>query len=167
MGNICVEQNKYAKAIKMYRMALDQIPDVHKGMRLRILQNIGTVFVKMGQYADAITSFEHIMEEKADFKTGNILNNSGALLGLSDFQPCLCRPMSTLIRMATITWRMAMARNFAVQYRVSNMIFYHKLAQFYEQIPYSGIFSLVQIFADLPPNPPEEIFVVLIFVLPG
>lgn len=72
MGNICVEQSKYAKAIKMYRMALDQIPDMHKGVRLRILQNIGTVFVKMGQYADAITSFEHILEEKADFKTGNV-----------------------------------------------------------------------------------------------
>ena len=70
MGNICVEQGKYAKALKMYRMALDQISDVHKGMRLKILQNIGTVFVKMGRYADAITSFEHIMEERADFKTG-------------------------------------------------------------------------------------------------
>lgn len=71
MGNICVEQGKYAKALKMYRMALDQISDVHKGMRLKILQNIGTVFVKMGRYSDAITSFEHIMEERADFKTGN------------------------------------------------------------------------------------------------
>ena len=34
-------------------------------------------------------------------------------------------------------------------------------------VPYSRIFLLVQIFVDLPPNPPEEIFVVLIFVLPG
>ena len=76
MGNICVEQGKYAKALKMYRMALDQISDVHKGMRLKILQNIGTVFVKMGRYADAITSFEHIMEERADFKTGNGVNCS-------------------------------------------------------------------------------------------
>ena len=71
MGNICVEQGKHAKALKMYRMALDQISDVHKGVRLKIFQNIGTVFVKMGRYADAITSFEHIMEERADFKTGN------------------------------------------------------------------------------------------------
>lgn len=38
--------------------------------RLKILQNIGTVFVKMGQYGDAITSFEHIMEEKPEFKAG-------------------------------------------------------------------------------------------------
>lgn len=71
MGNICVKQGKFAKAIKMYRMALDQIPDVHKVVRLKILQNIGIVFVKMGRFADAITSFEHIMEEKPNFKTGN------------------------------------------------------------------------------------------------
>ena len=70
MGNIFVEQRKYPQAIKMYRMALDQIPDMHKGVRFKILQNIGVVFVKMGQYADAITSFEHIMEEQADFTTG-------------------------------------------------------------------------------------------------
>lgn len=70
MGNIYAEQRKYPQAIKMYRMALDQIPDQHKAVRLKILQNIGAVFVKMGQYADAITSFEHIMEEQPDFKTG-------------------------------------------------------------------------------------------------
>lgn len=34
------------------------------------MQNIGIVFVKMGQYNDAITSFEHIMSESPNFKTG-------------------------------------------------------------------------------------------------
>lgn len=34
------------------------------------MQNIGIVFVKMGQYNDAITSFEHIMSESPSFKTG-------------------------------------------------------------------------------------------------
>ena len=34
------------------------------------MQNIGIVFVKMGQYTDAITSFEHIMSEAPGFKTG-------------------------------------------------------------------------------------------------
>jgi len=34
------------------------------------MQNIGIVFVKMGQYSDAITSFEHIMSEAPSFKTG-------------------------------------------------------------------------------------------------
>ena len=37
--------------------------------RMKIMQNIGIVFVKMGQYNDAITSFEHIMQENPDFKT--------------------------------------------------------------------------------------------------
>jgi len=70
MGNIYMEQRQYPQAIKMYRMALDQISDIHKDIRFKIMQNIGTVFVCMGRYADAITSFETIMEEQANFKTG-------------------------------------------------------------------------------------------------
>jgi intraflagellar transport protein 88 len=34
------------------------------------MQNIGVTFVKMGQYNDAITSFEHIMVEEGSFRTG-------------------------------------------------------------------------------------------------
>lgn len=34
------------------------------------MQNVGIVFTKMGQYNDAITSFEHIMSEAPSFKTG-------------------------------------------------------------------------------------------------
>ena len=35
------------------------------------MQNIGLLFIKMGQYTDACTSFEFVMQEKPDFKTGN------------------------------------------------------------------------------------------------
>ncbi|XP_014674205.1 PREDICTED: intraflagellar transport protein 88 homolog [Priapulus caudatus] len=70
IGNIYFKQKDYPKAIKYYRMALDQIPTSHKDVRMRIMQNIGIVFVKMGQFQDAITSFEHIMSERPDFKTG-------------------------------------------------------------------------------------------------
>ncbi|XP_048258387.1 intraflagellar transport protein 88 homolog isoform X3 [Haliotis rufescens] len=70
MGNIYFRQKNYPKAIKFYRMALDQVPNTHKEMRTNIMQNIGIVFVKMGQYNDAITSFEHIMSESPTFKTG-------------------------------------------------------------------------------------------------
>ena len=38
--------------------------------RIKIMQNIGVSFVKMGQFSDAVTSFEHIMAEKASFQTG-------------------------------------------------------------------------------------------------
>ena len=34
------------------------------------MQNIGLLFIKMGQYNDACTSFEFVMQEKPDFKTG-------------------------------------------------------------------------------------------------
>ena len=34
------------------------------------MQNIGVAFVKMSQFTDAVTSFEHIMAEKASFQTG-------------------------------------------------------------------------------------------------
>lgn len=70
MGNIYVKQKNYPKAIKMYRMALDQVSNTNKEMRIKIMQNIGLVFVRMGQYTDAITSFEHIMGESPNIKTG-------------------------------------------------------------------------------------------------
>ncbi|KXJ23694.1 intraflagellar transport protein 88 homolog [Exaiptasia diaphana] len=70
MGNIYFEQKKYPQAIKHYRMALDQVPNTHKEMRIKIMQNIGIAFIQMGQYSDAVTSFEHIMAEKANFHTG-------------------------------------------------------------------------------------------------
>lgn len=68
MGNIYFQLGLFSKAIKMYRMALDQVPGNQKELRLKITHNIGTLFVKMGQYSDAATSFEFIMAEKGDIK---------------------------------------------------------------------------------------------------
>lgn len=34
------------------------------------MQNIGVVFIHMGQYSDAITSFEYIMSDNPNIKTG-------------------------------------------------------------------------------------------------
>ncbi|XP_043104333.1 intraflagellar transport protein 88 homolog isoform X6 [Puntigrus tetrazona] len=70
MANIYFKQKNYTKAIKFYRMALDQISNAHNAMRIKIMQNIGVVFIHMGQYSDAITSFEYIMSENPNIKTG-------------------------------------------------------------------------------------------------
>ncbi|ETN65597.1 tetratricopeptide repeat protein 10, tpr10 [Anopheles darlingi] len=70
MGNIYFQLGLYTKAIKMYRMALDQVPGNQKELRLKITHNIGILFIRMGQYSDAATSFEFIMSEKGDLKTG-------------------------------------------------------------------------------------------------
>jgi len=34
------------------------------------MKNIGKVFVRMGQYNDAITAYEHIMSDKPDVESG-------------------------------------------------------------------------------------------------
>lgn len=70
MAKIYVKQKNYHKAIKLYRKALDQIPNAHEEMRIKLMQNIGQVFVLMGQHSDAITSFEHIMGESPNIETG-------------------------------------------------------------------------------------------------
>jgi intraflagellar transport protein 88 len=70
MGNIYFEQNKFSQAVKMYRMALDQISNSNRDFRLKIMRNIGIAFIKMGQFSDAITSLEAIMEGTPDHHTG-------------------------------------------------------------------------------------------------
>jgi intraflagellar transport protein 88 len=70
MGNIYYEEKNYPLAIKMYRMALDTIPSVNKDMRVKIIKNIGHAFIKLGEFQDAIDSFENIMESEPDFQTG-------------------------------------------------------------------------------------------------
>ena len=37
--------------------------------RIKIMQNIAVVFVKLGQYSDAVTSYEHIMGEKPEIES--------------------------------------------------------------------------------------------------
>merc|ERR1719262_974130 len=73
MGNIYFKQAKYTSAIKMYRMALDQIPNNVQAIRFKIMRNIGHAFFKMHQFPDAIDSYESLLMHGAqhlDFMTG-------------------------------------------------------------------------------------------------
>ncbi|KAF0722830.1 hypothetical protein AaE_009919, partial [Aphanomyces astaci] len=70
MGNIYFEQQQYPTAIRMYRMALDQIPNTSKEIRFNIKKNIGSAQIKLGHYQDAATTFEDIMEGNPDFQSG-------------------------------------------------------------------------------------------------
>ncbi|XP_067109029.1 intraflagellar transport protein 88 homolog isoform X3 [Osmerus mordax] len=98
MANIYFKQKNYPKAIKFYRMALDQISNAHKEMRIKIMQNIGIGFIRMGQYTDAITSFEHIMSESPNIKTGFNLILCYYAIGdrermKKSFQKLICVPL--------------------------------------------------------------------------
>lgn len=65
MGNIYAAQKKYLLAIKMYRFALDD-PTTGKELSYKIHRNIGNAFVKMGQYRDAVKSYETVLEGSTD-----------------------------------------------------------------------------------------------------
>ena len=81
MGNIYFKQGKYAQSIKMYRIALDQIPSIHHDIRIRVTRNIGNAFVKMQKYQDAVVSYESILESQSDFQTAYNLVLSRFALG--------------------------------------------------------------------------------------
>ena len=70
IGNIHFQQKQHLKAIKMYRMALDQIPVTNQDLKLHIHQNIALAFIKMGQFIEAASNYEIIFKERPDFKTG-------------------------------------------------------------------------------------------------
>ncbi|XP_022915700.2 intraflagellar transport protein 88 homolog [Onthophagus taurus] len=70
MGNIYHKQGQHHKAIKMYRMALDQVPSTQKKLRIKIMHNISMVFVEMNQFEEAVTGLEYIMNEEPNHKAG-------------------------------------------------------------------------------------------------
>uniref|UniRef100_A0A674MDW3 Intraflagellar transport 88 homolog n=1 Tax=Takifugu rubripes TaxID=31033 RepID=A0A674MDW3_TAKRU len=70
MANIYVKQQNYMEAIKLYQKALDQIPNTFKELKMKIMENIGLVFVRIGQYPKAIIYFEDIMSQSPNTKTG-------------------------------------------------------------------------------------------------
>eukprot|EP00048_Salpingoeca_helianthica_P016668 m.233531 g.233531 ORF g.233531 m.233531 type:complete len:871 (+) comp19192_c0_seq1:27-2639(+) len=63
LGNIYFRQREYFKAVKQYRMALDQIPTTHQALRNRLLRNIGHGLFALGQYSDAAKSYEHLLDQ--------------------------------------------------------------------------------------------------------
>ncbi|KAJ3373564.1 Intraflagellar transport protein 88 [Allomyces arbusculus] len=67
MGNIYLELRMLPQAVKMYRMALDQVSQAtNKELRMKILRNMGSAFILQSQFQDAVTSFETIMETVPD-----------------------------------------------------------------------------------------------------
>lgn len=64
VGCLYYAEGKYQKAVKFFRMALDQMPSEQQEFRMKITRNIAFCFVKMGKYLDALASFDYILKEK-------------------------------------------------------------------------------------------------------
>ncbi|EZA59408.1 intraflagellar transport protein 88 homolog isoform X2 [Ooceraea biroi] len=70
MANIYVKMGQLSQAIKMYRMAFDQTTTAHKDLRIKIMHNMGILFVQMGRLEEAANSFEWVMRERSEFRAG-------------------------------------------------------------------------------------------------
>lgn len=71
MGNIYYGQKQYPTAIKMYKMALDQMEKNDRSLARKIRRNIGSAYFCMGKIRDAVKNFEQAMDTaESDFQTG-------------------------------------------------------------------------------------------------
>jgi intraflagellar transport protein 88 len=70
MGNVHYRQKQYPSAIRMYKMALDQMRKDEKSTVHRIRRNIGNAYFRMGQIRDAVKYFDEAMETVPDFQAG-------------------------------------------------------------------------------------------------
>ncbi|CAG9465875.1 unnamed protein product [Pedinophyceae sp. YPF-701] len=104
MGALYFEQGKFSNAIKMWRMAMDNMSQPHGAnnrMRFRLMRNIGVAFLRMGHYSDALAQFESVMENAPDHVAGyNLVVCAYAMDNVdkmrSGFQALLLLPMHDL-----------------------------------------------------------------------
>ncbi|CAF3973646.1 unnamed protein product, partial [Rotaria magnacalcarata] len=70
IGNIFLRSKQYAKALKMYRMALDQIPEQNADLKFKVRENIAATHILLVQYAEAAQAYESIMQERPNYRSG-------------------------------------------------------------------------------------------------
>ena len=103
MGNIYLEMKKYPLAIKMYRLALDEIPQTGQDLKFKIIRNIGNAYVKLGQYKDAIEAFEQVMGGSPDIVTAfNLLLCYFALGEPEKLKSCFKRMLNIRVAGSTV-----------------------------------------------------------------
>ncbi len=69
MGNAYYNKGQYNDAIKMYRMALDLIPQSKKQLGYKVCSNIGNTFVKMGDFRRALQSLNEVVTNGPDTRS--------------------------------------------------------------------------------------------------
>lgn len=62
IGNLYFKQKQFLQAVRMYRIALDQLQDnQNKDLRLKIQTNIGKALIRAGQYREASEAFAEVL----------------------------------------------------------------------------------------------------------
>ncbi|CAF0751378.1 unnamed protein product, partial [Didymodactylos carnosus] len=70
IGNIYLHTKHHVKALKMYRMALDQISEQNTDIKFKVRENIAAVHIEMGQYNEAAQCYESIVQERPNYRSG-------------------------------------------------------------------------------------------------
>lgn len=70
IGNIHFHQRDYSKAIKHYKMCLDQLTRTHLKVKTKILTNIAVCFFKTRLFREALDAFQQIMAVEPTIRTG-------------------------------------------------------------------------------------------------
>jgi intraflagellar transport protein 88 len=70
MGNVYYAQSDFSSAIKMFKMALDQIRKDESSLTHKIFRSIGNSFFRLGSIRDAVKNYESVMDGAPDFQTG-------------------------------------------------------------------------------------------------
>ena len=70
MGNIYFEKGQHAKAIKQWRMVVDQLPNTSKELRGHVQRNIALAWVRAGQMGDAMQQYQQSLDNSPDYVTG-------------------------------------------------------------------------------------------------
>ncbi|CAK9300759.1 unnamed protein product [Gordionus sp. m RMFG-2023] len=66
IANVYCKRGLLDQGLKYFRMALDQIPESFKLIRIKTMINIGLVMLKSEKYSDALTCFQHVASEAAN-----------------------------------------------------------------------------------------------------
>lgn len=70
IGNIHFHQRDYSKAIKHYKMCLDQLTRTHLKVKTKILTNIAVCFFRTRLFREALDAFQQIMAVEPTIRTG-------------------------------------------------------------------------------------------------
>lgn len=73
MGNIYMELKQFNLALKMYRMAYEQMAPGHEYIKNKIMSNIVVAYLKMGQYHDSLLSLDMIQNPSEDLLFNMVL----------------------------------------------------------------------------------------------
>ncbi|KAK9803202.1 hypothetical protein WJX73_002787 [Symbiochloris irregularis] len=99
MASIHAHQDNFSKAVREYRMALDQLPPNARPLRSRIYCNLGVALQHQGLTQDALTAFESALDQALEPRAAfNLAVCTAAADDHENARPCFSRLIQACVR---------------------------------------------------------------------